>query len=303
MPPPERDATNPVDVAIKQLFRRYPRTILRLAGVPSLPASLRWEDAAIVLAETRADQVLIVEQQEGGGALYLEYQLQPDSRVLPDWFLKCAGLTAQLKMPVSLLVVYLSRAGRNTFPDRYDVKVSGVPTGFYFTAVHLWEHREQIESGELIELAPLLLLCDDAPILETVRQEWRLIDRSSEPRAARRELFGLATRIAERSFPKAVLAALLREELPHMQETSLIDDWIAEGEAKGEARGRAEGEASGRAEAARRFALHLVERKFGAVPTALRMRIASADVAWCERLLDAVVAADNLASLPAEFSR
>jgi hypothetical protein len=74
---------------------------------------------------------------------------------------------------------------------------------------------------------------------------------------------------------------------------------LAEGEAKGKAEGRAEGKAEGeakgkaegRAEGEATILVRLLERRFGAVPVAVRQRIFAADVgaieAWAERVFDA----------------
>lgn len=39
-----------------------------------------------------------------------------------------------------------------------------------FTAIRLWEHADRIRSGELIELAPLLLLGEESPTEQSVRE-------------------------------------------------------------------------------------------------------------------------------------
>jgi predicted transposase YdaD len=65
----------------------------------------------------------------------------------------------------------------------------------------------------------------------------------------------------------------------------------ARGRAEGKAQGRVEGKAQGRVEGQGRALLRLLERRFGTVPSRLRERIATADVAsieaWFERALDA----------------
>lgn len=86
-----------------------------------------------------------------------------------------------------------------------------------------------------------------------------------------------------------------------VQGASIIDDWIAEGEARGiargEARGIARGEARGEAMQARRMLLTFLRARFGELPETLVQRIAVADVSWCEALLLAAARAESLSEL------
>src|SRR5712692_1367740 len=97
-----------IDRSLKALARRAAPAFFRLIGEPVEPSAIRWEDVSINLPEHRADQVLLVGQEDDPErwGLHLEFQLEPDRRVLPGWFLKNAALTAQLDRPVILTVVY-----------------------------------------------------------------------------------------------------------------------------------------------------------------------------------------------------
>jgi hypothetical protein len=46
---------------------------------------------------------------------------------------------------------------------------------FEFETVRLWEHAERIRGGDLQELAPLLVLCENEPTEATLREERELI--------------------------------------------------------------------------------------------------------------------------------
>jgi hypothetical protein len=202
---------------------------------------------------------------------------------------------------VTLLVLYLQRGDRATFPDRYRVSLGGLETEFRFTAVRLWEHTVRIENGEFPELAPLLVLCQERPTEQTIQREIELIRGANFPANVQGDLFALAIRIAERNFPRAVLNRLFKEVEPMVKGSSFIADWIeegvAQGVAQGMAQGMAQGEAQGETREARRLALHLLSRRFGALPEALVERIQAAEKEWCEQLLERAMGAETLAEL------
>ena len=58
-----------------------------------------------------------------------------------------------------------------------------------------------------------------------------------------------------------------------LQEAGIIEDWIAEGEARGTV------------EEARKFALLVLSKRFGELPTTLAARIQKAEATWCELLV------------------
>src|SRR5207248_562400 len=105
----ESDIPSLIDRCVKRLFRDQPHAVLRLAGVET--ATVRFEDSNLNLPELRADHVFIVEEEGDPTpyALYLEYQLRPDTSLLPLWALKWSGLCRQLPMEVVLLVIYLEK--------------------------------------------------------------------------------------------------------------------------------------------------------------------------------------------------
>lgn len=115
-------------------------------------------------------------------AWHLEYQIAPDRRREAGWLLKNAALNAQLGMPVVLTVVYLTRGRRRRFPVIHTVSAGGLANRHTFHTLRLWEHAERIRSGELPELAPLLVLCEDNPDEDTLRTERKLILSSDVPR-------------------------------------------------------------------------------------------------------------------------
>src|ERR1051326_7552302 len=127
---PTSDQSNAIDISVKALFRECPAAALRLAGLDIPPEDIRVEDPNINLPELRADHVFIIPTAALGGdafvpadateiGIYLEDQLEPDADLVRSWFAKCGGLTRQMGLPVVLLVIYLERGSRVTFPDRY----------------------------------------------------------------------------------------------------------------------------------------------------------------------------------------
>jgi hypothetical protein len=274
---PVRTARPLIDRSLKALARRAVPAFLRLAGVDVPPAAIRWEDVTINLPEFRADQVLLVgaDDDPHRWALHLEFQLEPDRRVMPGWFLKNAALTAQLGCPVILTVLYLTRGRYSRFPATYMASGGGLQNGYTFHTLRLWEHAARIRSGELRELAPLLVLCENNPTEETLQEERRLI-RQVAPPELRNELLAIAMMVGTRYFVRERLLELFQEEMAMLKEASVIQEWIEEGEA----RGRAEGEAR----EARRLVLRLLERSFGELPPEVIARLEAEGREWCEDL-------------------
>ena len=259
---PNLDLSQLIDKAVKNLFRLSPTLVTRLAGLDVAAEDIRVEDPNLNLPELRADHVFILaeSEMEPESAIYLEYQLRPDPDLLPSWAAKWGGLARQLKMPVVLVVLYLQKGDRATFPAQFRMRRGGFETELRFTAIRLWELEERIRSGELAELAPLLLLSEDSPTEETIREEADLIRSANLPMETQADLLGLILMVGSRHFSRQMLQTLLQREIDTMQDLGLIGDWIKEGEARGRAQGIAEGKAEGEAEGEAR-----AERKTPAV--------------------------------------
>jgi hypothetical protein len=317
----ESDIPNLIDRSVKRLFRDQPQALLRLAGVQ--PANVRFEDSTLNIPELRADHVYIVEEvgEPDPYALQVEYQLKPDPKLLVNWGLKWLGLCDLLPMPVLLVVIYLEKGDRATFPTMYQQARRHLRTALSFDAVRLWEHRDRIVSGEWPELAPLLILCEAQPTEETLRQEVELIHNSGLPRDVQTDLLGVAALLASRRFGRAVLKAIFWEELAMLNETDelmemllevgLVQKWgrdprvsgqiraeaKAEGEAEGIVKGEAVGVAKGKTEAARQMTLAFLTRRFGELPEVLKAQIETADADGCQSLFDHAITATSLAEL------
>jgi len=228
-----------IDASLKTLIRSVFPAFLRLIGVQAGSEQVRLGDVSVNLPEFRADQLFMIGEEDDASrwALHIEYQLEPDERMCRGWYHKNAALNAQLKRPVVLVAVYLTRGDRSRFPSSYRIEAGGLSNEYRFHAVHLWEYAERIRRGDLPELAPLLLLCEDRPDPETVLEEKQLIHGLSAPPEMKSHLLAVAYTVGLRYFSRGVLDALFREEREMIEADSWIRDWVLEGEARGRAEG------------------------------------------------------------------
>lgn len=285
------DLSHLIDQAVKMLFRGCPTIITRLAGLTVAPETIRVDDPNLNLPELRADHVFVLPADAAGPecAIYLEYQLRPDSSLLPSWAAKWGGLTRQLGMPVVLLVLYLQKGNYATFPAQYETQIGAFRTQLQFTAIRLWDQTERIRNGDLPELAPLLLLSEDNPTEATIREEADLILNADLPPETQADLLNLVLMVASKRFSRQWLRTLFQQEINTMQDLGLVGDWIMEGEA----RGRVEGETEG----TRKTTLRFLVKRFGTLPPSLLERIEQADADWCDLLLERASAAQSLTEL------
>jgi hypothetical protein len=272
-----------IDRSLKALARRAAPTFCRLAGVLTDPSAIHWEDVTINLPEYRADQVLLIGEASDPErwGMHLEFQLEPSREVLPGWFYKNAALTRQLGLPVLLTAVYLTRGRYARFPAAYVVRRGNLENRFVFDRIRLWEHAERIRSGELQELAPLLVLCENNPTEATLREERELILRLPAAPQLRSDLLAVAVMVGTRYFSREVLLRLFREEMQMLKEASVIQDWLDEAEAGG----------------ARRLVLRLLRERFGELPPGVVRRVEEESAAWCEDLAVRIFAANSLREL------
>ena len=257
-----------LDRSLKVLSRRALPALLRLIGVAADPEQVRFENVAINLPEHRADDVLVLGEVDSPapGALLIEYQLEPDRELLESWHYKATALGKSLGLPVVLVVLYLERGEYATFPNAHVIQVGGLTNRFEFPTIRLWEHGDRIASGELPELAPLLLLCSEEKTEAVLQQERRMILDLPVSRDLRRDLLAVATMIGRRFFEGRVLERIFREEMSMLKEADFIQEWIEEGEARGEARGEERG--------VRVALLNILRGKFGPLTPDTEARLA-----------------------------
>lgn len=100
----------------------------------------------------------------------------------------------------------------------------------------LWEYADRIRSGELKELAPLLVLFYDRPSKEVVLEEKKLIHKVKDAQE-RSDLLALAAMVAFRKFKNGLIKELFYEEYQMMKASNFIEEWIKEGWEKGRREG------------------------------------------------------------------
>jgi hypothetical protein len=178
-----------------------------------------------------------------------------------------------------------------------------------FSTLRLWDHRDRIVSGELAELAPLLVLCEQSPTEQTLHQESQLIHGSGLPREVKAALSGIAILVASRRFARTILEAIFREDLEMVEpmenlrdlflEVGALEKWVEDTGIAARIRNEAEvrSEARGKAEVAREMVLHYLTARFGQLPDDLVAQISSADAEWCQRLFDRALLTQSLAEL------
>lgn len=299
-PPPQHAPVEPldpvvVDIALKVLARATPAAFFRLAGIEVDPARIRHEDVTVAVAERRADHVFLVTDVHGTPewGLCLESQMQPQRRSVRSWVAKWGNLSDQQDLDLILLALYLQRGDRSTFPDRYVVRRGNWSTELTFETIRLWEHADRIRSGELPEFAPLLVLWEDNPGEEVIREERALIHAAPLTPEERGDLLGLAYVVGTKYLVRAILDALFGEELPMLKDLGIISDWMEESEARGEARGRAE-EAQG-------MLIRVLERRLGPVPSDIVTQVIQSSPEWCRATLDRALSVESFEELRSSF--
>jgi len=275
-----------VDRSVKGMLRSVPDAFLRLLDEDAGSQEVTFENVTVNLPEHAADGVLLVggPGNKPSRGFHLEAQLHPDRRVMQGWMLKNAAFNVQLGIDIPLVVLYLSRGRYRRFPNTHIVSSGGLTNTHTFTTIQLWEHAERIRAGELPELAPLLVLCEEHPNEETLRTERELIRKAPVTDAVRSDLVALAFTVGTRYFTRTLLQTVFREELNIMRSTSIIDDWIKEAEVAAVERGKVLG-----AEHSLRIALlEFLVDKFGAAPKRVRDRIENSTASWCRaRIIEA----------------
>ena len=87
-----------------------------------------------------------------------------------------------------------------SIPESYDVSLGdNVINRFSYPVLKIWDYEEDIRSGELRELAPLLPMIVKEPTVETLEEERQLI-LHEEDAEKRKRLFATAITIASRYF-------------------------------------------------------------------------------------------------------
>jgi len=244
---------DPVDQGMKILARKHPKSFLDLIFSYKCDYNLNvMEDTVLNIPEKRSDSIYILQKGLEKLAIHIDFQLVPGEKFLKRVFLYNALFTEKLEMPVCSIVIYPEKGNYDTFPDEYRVKVKeDLQNSFSFKAIKLWDYRDEIESGKLIALAPLLVLLEKNPTRKTLEKEKELINKVADNKE-RSDLFSVAITVASRRFDRDFLYEFFKEEIHMLKEWDIVQEWIKEGELKGklegELKGKLEGELKGKLE-------------------------------------------------------
>ncbi|HET6385389.1 MAG TPA: hypothetical protein VFJ58_18505 [Armatimonadota bacterium] len=278
-----------IDMVTRDLAREAPAGFFGLAGLPVPPSSIRYGDSSIILPELQADKVLVVDGPPSY-ALYPEFQKKKpgDMETMQFWPLKRVGLTRHLKMPVCLVVFYLHRGDRATFPESFSLGMAPLETTFRFPTVRLWEKQDEIRL-KYPELAALLLITAEEPTEATLVEVKGLIDGLEEPVEKRDNLYGLAAMLGLHYFEQALVQAVFGPKFEEIRKMGVIDRWMDEKYQEGVTQGISLG--------IREVALSLLADKFGKTPPEVVERIQRADENWCRNFTLLIARARSLEEL------
>jgi predicted transposase YdaD len=286
-----------VDRSLKSLLRKVPEVPFRLMGTEVNSSAIEPAPISVVVKELQADDVFVHREDDSAWALYVEYQFEPDRRHLRKWLQKALALDEHLDLRVILAVLYLRKGDRATFPDTYRAVGGELANEHRFVAIRLWEHADRIRSGELVGLVPLLVLCEDRPAEETVREERELLRSAELSEETRADLLGAAYLLGLRYLTPRILDAVFRKELPVLKEAGIIGEWIEEARQEARQEERLESEARGRAIEARHMVTLALGKRFGELPPGLVAQIEVADREWCEELLARAMQVESVSEL------
>ena len=148
---------NTFDRSLKVIARNHADLFLRLA-LPNIPLTLvnQPENVELSLPVQPVDFVHRMLHQGQEWLLHIEFQLEHFADFPRRMCHTHGALTQQFKMPVLSFAVYLQRR-KAPLPTEYLVEIDNVAINrFSYPVIKLWEYTQQIRSGQLRELAPLL---------------------------------------------------------------------------------------------------------------------------------------------------
>jgi len=184
-----------------------------------------------------------------------------------------ALLTASNNKPVISKVIYLERRNYRDLPHEYVVNYQDKRENvFTYEAIKLWDYTEAISSGELRELAPLLILLTEKKEEEVLAKTRELI-LSGEDEKWRADALSVAVTVAGRYFSKEFLLHFFREEVSMLRQASIVQDWINEGIEMGIRKGMEKGEIKTLREAI----LDVLGERFGLVKKGISQRVRAID--------------------------
>lgn len=227
-----------LDWAFKTALTLKPECMLDLLfGSQRQPKLKEITDAQINVPELRADKALIIEDGDKTFYLLFEAMLEPDRSDLPKFALKALGMQYVLKNPVIAVIVYLQKGGYATFPNSFENRIGNISNQFILTKILLWEHKERILNGELLELAPFLSLLYDQPDPALIDVQQALLAKISDP-TLQADLISIAIVVDIRAWGRDLVQTKFAKEVNMLKETSIVQDWLTQSQQKGRQEGK-----------------------------------------------------------------
>jgi len=265
-----RACMHEIDRALKILAGRYPDEFMKLLfGDQEDVSLLRVEDTQLNIPERRSDKIFHVKHSNKKAILNLEFVLQPRKKELSFFLVKTAMLMAHFKiLPVVTIIVYIEEGRYTLFPAQFENQFLGFCNQFIFDRLFLWDFKDQIESGELPHLAPLIPLFYKNPDKRVLEKDRELIYQVSDLHE-RADLLALAIMVALRKFQKEFVLEFFKKEYDMLKEADFIQEWKEEWKKEGKEEGREEGIAYGKYT----LLMHMVRQRFRTIDPLTEKRL------------------------------
>ncbi len=226
-----------IDQVLKVLSGRFPHVFLKLLfGDRKDIELIGLEDTQLNIPEYRSDKIYRLKHDGKETILNLEFMIQPRKSVLRRFLIKTALLMASYSLPAVTVIVYLERGRYKTFPVAFENQLLCFRNRYVLDKILLWEYKDQIESGELLELAPLLPLCFSKPEIKLLETERQLIQQIPDQQQ-RSDLIALAMMVAFRKYDTQFVREFFRKEYHMLKESTFVQEWIKEGRKEGREEG------------------------------------------------------------------
>jgi predicted transposase YdaD len=280
----------PFDITTKQIVDTNPLAWVHFLGLPGISAELVDTDIAVT---AQADRLIRWSSSDDQSLLHLELQASYHKEKVEDalFYNVCAKRT--LRLPCESVIILLRKEADGP-------AMSGVledkSTTFRFNVVRVWEIAPEVFLNGPVSMLPLAVVADstqDELPLIIVAVANRIDSEVPEMEQGTtwlevRLLLGLKY---DRSVARAVLAGVRR-----MRESTTYMEILEEGIAEGEARGIAEGEAKGE----RRLLTIAGTKRFGEPDDVTRAMIDSLDTTQIEALMVRIFEVESWEELLAE---
>jgi predicted transposase YdaD len=276
----KKKTDKPYDKASKDLLDIFQIDIVSFFTNTS-PDKITFEGTELSIPDRRVDSSFKIDNKY---ILNLEFQTKYEKGIEFRMLLYNTLLRAKHKLPVRTILIYLTNYREKSIKEHYSELCFGTSTYFNFEVVKVWElDKDKIFSENNYALYPFLAVSKKDPKL--VDDVYNRILDSSLSKEKRDRLVSSLSALLNLFYEQEVIKNML-SQLPKFD---IIEEWKkdarkeglsegrAEGRAEGRVEGRAEGIAKGKAEGetekAKAYAIKLISKKFGKLPTTLEKKI------------------------------